>query len=87
VATVCVHGPLRKLAGGRAEINCEDANTVGALLQAVEGLHPEMQGWVLDERGLIRRHIHVYVNGERAREESAVDGRDRVEVLPAISGG
>jgi hypothetical protein len=42
---------------------------------------------VLDERGLIRRHIHVYVNGERAREDAAVGGGNRVEVLPAISGG
>ena len=39
------------------------------------------------ERGLIRRHINVFVNGERGREESAVADGDRVEVLPAITGG
>jgi molybdopterin synthase sulfur carrier subunit len=87
VALVCVHGPLRKLAGGHAEIPCTRGETVGALLRAVEEDYPDIAGWVLDERGLIRRHIHVYVNGERAREESAVDGGARVEVLPAISGG
>jgi molybdopterin synthase sulfur carrier subunit len=86
VAIVCVHGPLRRLAGGRAEISSE-GETIRALLRAVEADHPEMAGWVLDERGLIRRHIHVYVNGERAEEDSSVDRRDRVEVLPAISGG
>ncbi len=86
MAIVCVHGPLRRLAGGRAEICC-DGETVRVLLRAVEGLHPELTGWVLDERGLIRRHIHVYVNGERSAEDSSVEGGDRVEVLPAISGG
>jgi molybdopterin synthase sulfur carrier subunit len=86
VATVCVHGPLRRLAGGRSEIECS-ASTVGALLRAAEVAHPDLTGWVLDEQGLIRRHIHVYVNGERAGEDAVVRPRDRVEVLPAISGG
>jgi sulfur-carrier protein len=44
-------------------------------------------GWILDERGLIRRHINVFVNGERAGEETPVGPEDQVEVLPAISGG
>jgi molybdopterin converting factor small subunit len=46
-----------------------------------------MGGWVLDERGLIRRHINVFVNGERGTEATAVRSGDRVEVLPAITGG
>ena len=86
MATVCVHGPLRKLAGGRAQVESSGA-TVRALLRSLEAEYPGLQGWVLDERGLIRRHIHVYVNGDRADEDSGVDERDRVEVLPAISGG
>jgi molybdopterin converting factor small subunit len=46
-----------------------------------------MSGWILDERGLIRRHINVFVNGERGDEATAVQSGDRVEVLPAITGG
>jgi molybdopterin converting factor small subunit len=42
---------------------------------------------MLDERGMIRRHINVFVNGERGREATAVGSEDRVEVLPAITGG
>jgi molybdopterin synthase sulfur carrier subunit len=86
VATVCVHGPLKKLAAGRSE-HLVDGATVRALLRALEQEHPALIGWVLDERGLIRRHIHVYVNGELGGEETAVQMRDRIEVLPAISGG
>ena len=86
MAVVCVHGPLRKLAGGTAE-HALDGKTVCALLRALEHDHPALSGWVLDERGLIRRHINVYVNGELGGVDTAVQARDRVEVLPAISGG
>jgi molybdopterin converting factor small subunit len=85
VAIVCVHGPLRKLAGG-AE-HPVGGETVLELLRALEGDHPALGGWVLDERGLIRRHINVYVNGELGALDTPVGERDRVEVLPAISGG
>jgi molybdopterin synthase sulfur carrier subunit len=86
MAVVCVRGPLRKLAGGRAEHKLDGA-TVFALLRALELRHPDMCGWILDERGLIRRHINVFVNGERGDEATAVRSGDRVEVLPAITGG
>ena len=86
MAVVCVRGPLRKLAGGRGEHELEGA-TVVELLRALEDAHPEVIGWVLDERGLIRRHINVFVNGERADGATAARSRDRVEVLPAITGG
>ena len=61
--------------------------TVLALLRGLERENPELAGWVLDERGAIRRHINVFVNGERSGAEKPVAGADRVEVLPAISGG
>jgi molybdopterin converting factor small subunit len=83
---VCVRGPLRRLAGGRVEHELDGA-TVAELLRALERRHPDMGGWVLDERGLIRRHINVFVNGERGSEATAVRSGDRVEVLPAITGG
>jgi molybdopterin converting factor small subunit len=83
---VCVRGPLRRLAGGQAEHELDGA-TVAELLGALERRHPDMGGWVLDERGLIRRHINVFVNGERGTEATAVRSGDRVEVLPAITGG
>ncbi len=86
MAVVRLRGPLRTLAGGRAEHELEGA-TVVELLQTLELRHPDMSGWILDERGLIRRHINVFVNGERGGESTAVGAGDRVEVLPAITGG
>jgi molybdopterin synthase sulfur carrier subunit len=86
MTVVCVHGPLRKPLGDRSEHDLT-GDTVVELLRRLEREHPEISGWILDERGLIRRHINVFVNGERGVEETAVRSADRVEVLPAITGG
>jgi sulfur-carrier protein len=86
VAVVWLRGALKGAAGGRAE-HAIDAATVAALLRALEDQQPAMRGWVLDERGRIRPHINVFVNGEYGAEETPVAPEDRVDVLPAISGG
>ena len=86
MAVVRLRGPLRRMAGDRTE-HAVDAPTVRDLLVALEREQPAVSGWILDERGLIRRHINVYVNGECGDEETPVAAGDRVDVLPAISGG
>lgn len=83
---VCLREPLKRLAGNRAEHDLPGA-TVGELLQALESAHPAMGGWILDERGVMRRHINVFVNGERGAQDTHVEAEDRIDVLPAISGG
>jgi len=86
MALVRVRGPLKKLAGDRAEHQL-DGETVQQLLRALERAHPAVGGWILDEQGRIRRHINVFVNGERGEEATSVRPEDRIDVLPAISGG
>ena len=56
--------PLKRLAGGRADHALEGA-TVAEVLAALEREQPALAGWILDERGRLRRHINVYVRGER----------------------
>jgi sulfur-carrier protein len=86
VAVVRLRGQLKTLAGGDAEHAVEGA-TVAALLSVLESTHPALDGWIVDERGRIRRHINVFVNGEQATSDTEVAGGDRIDVLPAISGG
>jgi molybdopterin synthase sulfur carrier subunit len=86
MAMVRLSGPLKQQAGGRADHRLDGA-TVVELLRELERAQPALDGWILDERGLIRRHINVFVNGERGREETPVGADDRIYVLPAISGG
>ena len=83
---VRVRGPLKQLAGDRAE-HVLEGQSVGELLRELERAHPSTCGWILDERGVLRRHINVFVNGERGKQDTHVDADARVDVLPAISGG
>lgn len=83
---VCLHGPLRKLAGGDTQHELTGASVL-EVLRGLESRFPGLQGWILDERGHIRRHINVFVGGERGGERTAVRSGDRVEILPAITGG
>jgi len=85
MSLVRLRGPLKTLADG-AEHDIKGA-TVGELLQELERTKPPLDGWILDERDRIRRHINVFVNGERGREDTPVADGDEIDVLPAISGG
>jgi molybdopterin converting factor small subunit len=86
MAVVRLRGPLKQFAGGCAD-HTVDGGTVAELLATLERSQPGVRGWILDERGRIRRHINVFVNGEYGRETTPVGPDDRIDVLPAISGG
>jgi molybdopterin converting factor small subunit len=86
MALVRLRGPLKSRAGNQAELAIEGA-TVGELLRELERAQPTLQTWILDERGSIRRHINIFVNGERGSEATRVASGDRIDILPAISGG
>jgi molybdopterin synthase sulfur carrier subunit len=86
MAVVCIRGQLKALAGGAGEHELDGA-TVVELLRALEADQPALAGWILDERGQVRRHINVFVNGEQSRGAAATAPGDRIDVIPAISGG
>jgi molybdopterin converting factor small subunit len=81
-----LRGQLKKLAGDQGEHELQ-ASSVADLLRALEQAQPALGGWILDERGRVRRHINVFVNGEQAQADDPVAAGDCVDVLPAISGG
>jgi molybdopterin converting factor small subunit len=86
VPIVTLRAPLKDLAGGNSELALA-GSTVGDVLRALEREWPKTLGWILDERGGVRQHVNVFVNGERVREDAAVTPEDRMHVLPSITGG
>jgi molybdopterin converting factor small subunit len=85
MAIVRMRGPLKQLSGGA--VHTVDGASVGDLLIALEQAHMPLRGWILDERGELRRHINVFVNGDLGGQDTPVGADDRVDVLPALSGG
>ena len=83
---VRLRAPLKDLAGGNSDVDLPGAS-VGEVLRALEAAWPKTLGWVLDEQGRVRRHVNVFLNGERVREDAPVEPQDRLHVLPSITGG
>jgi molybdopterin synthase sulfur carrier subunit len=86
MAVVRLRAPLKDRADGRSEVDVP-GDSIGAVLRELERAYPRLEGWVLDEHGRIRRHVNVFVDGEKAQEETPVEPQARIHVLPSISGG
>lgn len=63
------------------------AETVNAMLDQLDRHWPGMRACICDSRPAIRRHINIFVDGERVGLETRLDAGDEVEILTAISGG
>jgi len=71
-----------------AEVEAEHARQA---LDRVLAAQPRLRGYLLDERGRLRRHVAVFLGGELARAEADFlrplpDGTE-VLVMQALSGG
>jgi molybdopterin synthase sulfur carrier subunit len=66
-------------------------DTVRDVLDAVFAANPRARGYILDERGALRHHMAVFVNGvqihDRVRLCDPVAPDAEVFVLQALSGG
>lgn len=85
MAVIRLSGQLQALAGGA--LHTVDAATVRDALLTLEERHPGIDGWILDERRMIRRHINIFVDGQRGGEDTPLLEDTQVHVLPAITGG
>ena len=83
---VILTGSIRQQAGGPGSVAVE-ARTVGAALAALEQIHPALRGWVVDERGALRRHVKVFLRGAAVALDAAVGPDEEIHVVAAISGG
>ncbi len=64
-----------------------EAATVGGAIDELERRWPGFRDRLVEEGPALRRHIHVYVDRERAGLETPLSNRSRVDVIAAISGG
>ena len=61
------------------------------MLDALFEQHPKLRGYVLDERGRIRHHVAVFIDGDAICNKSelglALEAGSEVYIMQALSGG
>lgn len=76
-------------------VNCPEtqvaAGTVRTALAQVFAAQPQARGYVLDEQGHLRKHVVVFVDGQRVRDRETLGDPVResseIYVMQALTGG
>ena len=88
--TIRIPTPLRKLTGDQ-EVVTASGTTLGAVLEELNATYPGLGERILDEQGVIRRFVNIFVNDEDVRflqeKETPVTDADEISIVPAIAGG
>jgi Molybdopterin converting factor, small subunit len=90
--TFQISGYLTEFAGGQAEIKVEGpAGNVGEALQLLWSRHVGLRDRVLTERGEVRPHVNLFVDGQVTRRDqalqTAINDDSEICIMPAVSGG
>ena len=76
--------------GGEVALPCTGA-TLATVLETLFAAHPSLRSYVLDERGAVRHHVAIFVDGQSIRNKTdltlALDANAEVYVMQALSGG
>ena len=90
MANVKIPPVLRPSVSGMTEVQVE-GGTVGEVLHALAGMHPETEGQIFSTEGELNRYVNVYVNDEDVRVlqglDTGVSESDTIVILPAMAGG
>jgi molybdopterin synthase sulfur carrier subunit len=89
-ARVRVPTILRTYTGGESEVTA-DGQTLNDVLDSLEAAYPGIKGRIVDEDGMLRRFVNVYVGNDDVRFldglETAVKDDAQISVIPAVAGG
>ena len=71
---------------------CEvEADTLREALEAVFEQQPRLRSYLLDDRGAVRKHIAIVINGDAIADRETLSdlltARDEVFIMQALSGG
>lgn len=87
------YATLRQIAGQKTvDFDFSGDVTVQEILDAVIERFPRMGNELLDEKGNLYPHVHLFVNGRDApylpdAMDTVVHPSDKVDLFPAVAGG
>ena len=87
MADLHLPGTLTPLFAGLPRQVDVDARTVAEAIDRLDREWPGLRDRLCESGPLLRGHIHVYVDRERATLDTPLELRSRVDVIAAISGG
>jgi molybdopterin converting factor small subunit len=89
--TILVPGVLRTESDGHARLSVGADGSLRAVLDEVADRWPRLERRLRDERGVLRRYVNVYVDGEDCRQAGGLDtpvtAEAEIQVLPSVAGG
>jgi len=90
---VSFYATLRPIVGSKTvALDLPDGTNVRQLLDAVLERFPAMREELVDERGELFPHVHLFINGRDAPMlergmRTVLQASDKVDVFPAVAGG
>lgn len=96
-ATVVVPSALAGFAGGRSRLRIaldnspEPRSPLSTVLDRLAGVAPALERRIRDERGVVRGHVNIYLDGVDVRELAGIGTvvvpGATVQIIAAVSGG
>lgn len=87
---VYIPTPFRRATNNQDRVSVDAADVQG-VLDGLESRFAGLRGLVRDERGVVHRHVSIYVNSEAIESlaglATPVKDGDEVSIIPALAGG
>jgi molybdopterin converting factor small subunit len=62
--------------------------TVSAALEKIFAANPRLRDYIVDDQGLLRKHVVLFIDGRRTRDlTEGIQSASQIHVLQALSGG
>jgi sulfur-carrier protein len=87
MATVYLPSPLTALFPGAPRTLTLEASTVDELISRLDERYRGMRMRLVDAGPVIREHINIFVDGEKAALQTPLASDSEVRIIPAVSGG
>jgi len=67
------------------------ASSLPGIFKEIESRYPGLTSYVLDERGSLRRHVNIFIDGnminDRTKLSDLISPNSEIYIIQALSGG